>query len=128
MLKLISDSDTYEAIYDHGGPEEERPIFTLRRLSGDKVNTIDDQTTRVRADRSTDGKQPEVLVKSGTSRRLKIEASIVDWKNIQEGDGTPAECTKDNIGKLPAEVQTWLEDEIEKKNCLKGLGEEERKN
>lgn len=123
MLKLVDDNYTYEKVFKLEDETEDKcPVFVLRKLSANKKNTIDDQVT------SSDGKTNSISFKGGTARRLKIDASLVSWRNVFDNAGEPVECTPENKGKLPVEVQEWLENEIDGTNKLSGMGETERKN
>ena len=123
MLKLVDDNYTYEKKYKlDDEPEDKWPIFVLRKLSASQKNNIDDQVT------STDGKTNGISFKGGTARRLKIDATLVDWKNVFDNEGKPVDCTPENKGKLPVNVQDWLEIEIDGDSKVKGLGAEETKN
>ena len=130
MLKLISGDVTYEVKYKlEDEPEDQWPVFILRRLSAAQVNTIDDQVTRAKASKGSANNAPDVQLLGGTARGLKIDAGLTGWRNVFENDGvTEAKCNNVNKGQLPAEVQSFLEDEIDNANKLKGVGETERKN
>lgn len=123
MLKLVSDADTYELVYPISDePEEKYPVFTLKKLSGKEVNDIMDKLT------VTEPGSAKMAFLSGTSTRLKIRKALVDWKNVFDSDGKPVPCTKDNKDRLPSDVQSFLEDNINEVNRLAGYREEERKN
>ncbi len=123
MLKLVSDTDTYELVYSlKDEPEEKFPVFVLKKLSGQEVNNIQDKLT------ITEPGSTKMAFLSGTSTRLKIDKALVDWKNVFDKDGQPVPCTKDSKEKLPSSVQSFLEENINKVNKLAGYREEERKN
>lgn len=121
MLKLIDDKDTYEITHKlEDESEDKHPVFTMRKLTANQVNQIDDQLTKT-------GEGTTMHYLGGTSRRLKIESAVVDWRNVFDESGNPAPCNNANKGKLPASVQSWLEDDIDEVNKLRGTGREERK-
>lgn len=129
MLRLISGNVTYEEAYpEEGVAENDRTVFVLRKLSAKQVNEIDDQVTKVTQPKGSAKNDATVQVLGGTARRLKIEAGLVDWRNMQDEDGTEAACNSANKEKLPAEVQAWLEEKIDGANRLKGMEETEIKN
>lgn len=122
-MKLVSDAPAYQMVWEEEDkPKEQWPVFHLRLLSAGQVNAIDDQVTR------TEKKGARIHFLGGTSRRLKINAAVIDWENVQEEDGSEAKCTAANKEKLSADIQAWLEDDINKRNGLQGLEENERKN
>jgi len=125
MLKLVrSNGATYEEKYTLDDETEDKwPVFELRKLSSEQVNAIDDQNAR--ADKSA-----QMRFLTGTTRRLKIDAAVVSWKNVCDEDGTDVACTSKNKEALPAKVQAWLEEHINEKNGLDktSVGEADRKN
>lgn len=125
MLTLISNDVTYEKKWKlDDEPEDKWPIFTLRKLSSGQVNAIDDATT------ITAKKGARIQFLGGTARRLKIDVAVVDWKHVIDQDGSEAKCTTKTKEELPAEIQSWLEEDINKVNRLdtRGLEDDERKN
>ena len=122
MLKLISEDETYEKVWKlDDEPEDKWPAFILRKLTSAKVNSIDDQITKT-------AKGATIVYLGGTQRRLRIDAALVDWRNVFGSDSNPVPCNSTNKEKLPAEIQGWLEEDIEEVNRLRGLTAEERKN
>lgn len=125
MLKLISDADRYELVWEQSDqPRDSWAVFTLRKLTSGQVNAIEDQLTAMGSDKG----DRKLYFMAGTSRRLKIRYTLVEWKNIKLDGDKDAPCTDDNKEKLPAEVQTWLEESINEKNGLMGVPKETRKN
>jgi len=124
-MKLIG-TGTYEKVWEvPGEPKEKYPIFVLRKLTAGEVNDMDDQLTILKHE---GGKKTRMSVLIGTARRLKIRSAVVNWRNIEDDNGAPAPCSDINKEKLPAEIQSWLEDIIDEDNKLKGVSEVERKN
>jgi len=121
-MKLVSEGATYEKKYKlEDQPEDKWPVFILKRLSADEVNRIDDQSTSM-------GKKNAIQYLAGTVRRLKVDTALVDWRNIEEEDGSAAPCTSQNKAKLPASIQSWLEEDINETNKIKtGLEDAELK-
>lgn len=125
MLKLVSKSDTYEKVWkEEGDVPEERPVFILKKLSSGEVNSMDDQLTTL----SGVGGKAKVSLLVGTGRRLKIKYALVDWKNVVDENRKPVPCSDEAKERLPANIQAWLEQDIDIVNALKGVGVEERKN
>ena len=125
MLKLVSKSDTYEKVWkEEGDVPEERPVFILKKLSSGEVNSMDDQLTTL----SGVGGKTKVSLLVGTGRRLKIKYALVDWKNVVDENRKPVPCSDEAKERLPANIQAWLEQDIDIVNALKGVGVEERKN
>ena len=123
MLKLIKDDVTYEISFKlENEPEDKWPVFIMRKLSSAKVNSINDQITR------TEKGSTAMCFLGGKSSALKVDAALVNWRNVFDADGNPVPCTSENKGQLPAEIQSFLEENIDNENRLKGLGEKERKN
>ena len=125
MITLIKGGLQYEKVWEEEDkPEEEWSVFTLRNLSAGQVNSIDDQVT------ITARKGSQIQFLGGTSRRLKIKAALVDWRNVLDEDKKEVKCTDANKEALPAEIQSWLEDDINEVNRLdkRDLEETERKN
>jgi hypothetical protein len=128
VLKLVSDA-TYELAYkQEGEPEDKWPVFVLRKLSAAAVNRIDDQTMRLRQETGKRGENPDMHVLAGTARKLKIDEAVRDWRNVVDENENPVPCTSVNKERLPAEVQSWIETEIDGTNKVKGMPEDERKN
>lgn len=126
MLKISDprEEGTYEAKYElKDTPEEECPIFILRKLTAPEVENIDNQTTIAKP-----GKDGNVSFLAGTIRRLKIDKALVDWKNVCDKDGNPLPFTHANKLWLPVSIVSWIEDKINEDNDLKGIKEPERKN
>ncbi len=126
MLKLVSKDKlpTYDKVWELNDEGQENwPVFSLRKLNGEEVDKIDDQLTRTGG-----GKSTKMYYLGGTARTMKINAALVDWKNVFNEEGQPLPCTDENKGKLPADIRAWLEDDIDEVNRLKGIPEGERKN
>jgi len=123
-IKLVRDTDTYEVEYPQEGSDTP-PIFVLRKLSAGKQNWIQDQIILTEGTGRGGGKMRYL---SGSATRLKIDYCLTDWKNVLDDTGNPVPCTCDNKAKLPQDIQSWLEEQINKDNHLKGIGEDERKN
>ena len=125
-LKLVGAGDIYEIKYPISGLlEADWPVFVMRKLTIGQIADINDQS--IRTDGS--GKDAKIVFRSGTASRLKIEAAIVDWRNIVDEKGNPAPCNNSTKSALPAELQGFLESSIDETNrLLGGVTEEERKN
>ena len=122
-MKLVSDEVTYELTYKDPGEEdvEKHPVFVMRKLSASRVNTIHDRTMRME-------KGNKMTYLSGTSNKMKLDMALVDWRNIQDPAGGDVKCTSANKEKIPAEIQAFLLDDINKTNKLEGYEESEAKN
>ena len=121
-IELIKESDTYEAEYQDG--TETPPIFVLRKLTGKKWDSIQDQIMFTEGTGRGGGKFRYL---SGLSTTLKIDYCLTDWRNVNT-DGGAVPCTPENKGKLPQEIRSWIERRINKDNNLDGISEDERKN
>ena len=125
MIKLVDKTDTYELVWEQSDePKEKWAVFTLKKLTAGEVNSMEDQLTAMGSDKG----DRKLYFLSGTSRRLKIKYALVDWKHVTLDGINDVPCTDVNKDKLPAEVQIWLEDNIDEVNGLKGIREEKRKN
>jgi len=125
MIKLVDRSDTYELAWKQDSePKEKWPVFVLCKLTAGQVNNMEDQLTAM----SSEEGDRKLYFLSGTSRRLKIKNTLVSWRNVTLDGEKAAPCTDENKEKLPAEIQIWLEKDIEERNSLKGISEKERKN
>jgi len=125
MLKLVDRADTYEVDYKmEDTPEDKQPVFILKKLSAKEWNYISDRLTETEGA----GKSSKLRFLSGTSTRLKIQKCLVDWRNVFDKDDKAVPCNEINKESLPAVVQSWIEDVIDKDNGLKGFKEEEVKN
>ena len=122
-MKLVSDEVTYEATYPDPAEEdvEKHPVFVLRKLSADRVNSINDRTMRME-------KGNKMTYLSGTANKMKIDMAVVDWRNVQDAAGSDVKCSPTNKGKIAAEVQAFLLDDINKTNRLEGYEESDSKN
>lgn len=119
-IRLVSDTDTYDVVFDTGEEKPKRPTFTLKKLSSGEVNRIDDQMSEMGADR-------KMRFLAGTAERLKVKYAVVGWKNVLNPDGSEAPCNDTSKQQLPAKITTWLADIIDEDSGLKGIGAEERK-
>lgn len=123
-MKLIGEG-TYERVWKvPDDPPEKHPVFILRKLTAGEVNQMDDQITVL----TGQSKETKLSLLVGTARRLKIQLALMSWRNVELEDGQDASCTNENKEKLPADVQAWLENDIDEMNALKGVSESERKN
>lgn len=122
MLKLSTKEITYERKWElEDEPEDLWPVFVLRKLTSLQVEAIDDQVTVATG-------KAIVSFKGGTARRLKLDAALVDWRNVQDENGNVLPFTSAMRKLLPTEIQLWLVDVIDDMNGLKGMEEKERKN
>jgi len=119
MLNLVTD-ETYEKVYEGDA------VFNLRKLSAEQVNSIEDQITVMGIGKGSDDKK--LLFLGGTGRGLKVKYAVLSWKNVTIDGKSEAPCTDENKKKLPAKVQMWLEEDINKVNGLTGVDEETKKN
>ena len=118
---------TYERKYAISEqPEEQWPVFVLKKLSANEVQLILDQLAYVEAGTATSGVQQRL--RSGTTMGLRIRYALIDWRNIVDDDGKPVAGTDQNKEKLPGEIAYWLDDDILKVNKLGGLTKDEQKN
>jgi len=121
-MKLIG-KETYERRYPEEGIDvDKQPLFYLKKLTVGEKAAIDDSSFE------TDEKGV-VQFRGGSSHRLKIKYSLMDWKNVTDEGGNAIVCSDDNKDKLPLNVAQWLVVEIDD---LNGIGlkltEEEKKN
>ena len=118
MVKLINTKDTYEVKY----PKDDT-IFVLRKLSAREVGEIEDSMTIT----ERLGEKVTVRFLAGTAGRIKLKYAIVGWKNLVDDNGNQAPCSDVNKDRLPAEVRSFLERQIDSDNGLSALPEDERK-
>lgn len=116
-VKLISKNSTYEFTLPLKGEQEaDFPVFTLRKLAVEDVNRIEDKLV---ISRSNAGDDDSMGYLTGTGNRLKIEAAVVDWKNIFDDKGNPAPCNAQNKERLPSDIAVALVEHIDNENGLK---------
>ena len=122
-MKLVSDEVTYELKFNDPSEEDvtKHPVFVMRKLSASRVNSINDRTMRME-------KGNKMTFLGGTSNKMKIDMAMVDWRNVQDEAGADVKCSSANKEKIPADVQAFLLDDINKTNKLEGYEESERKN
>ena len=114
VVKLVSKESKYE--YGHkleDEPKDAWPVFSLKYLSAEEVMQIDDAIVVSAKDRE-DG----FSYLGGTAVRMKIDAALVDWKNVFDEKGNQVPCTTQNKLRLPSAIATALVKNIDEVNGL----------
>ena len=119
-MKLIDITETQEKIYTNT-EDENKPVFTLRKLTAGEVESINDSTSGL-------DEKNRLMYLGGTSIRLKIKYALVSWKNIVDSSGKEVSCNDVNKEKLPPAVALWLSREIDELSGLLGISEDVKKN
>jgi len=113
MIKLVNTKETYDV--DFKG----EATFSLRKLTADEVNRINDEITVSRGENS-------MVYLGGTSARMKINKALVAWTGITDSEGKEVPCTDANKALLPSEVQQFIIDKIDLDNGLRKTREDEK--
>jgi len=121
-MQLVG-KETYERRYvEEGVDVDKQPLFYLKKISVGEKAAIDDSVF-------VPYEKGDIRFLGGTSNRLKIKYSLVDWKNMTDESGKAVPCSDEAKDRLPQNVVLWLIMEIDK---LNGVGlkltEEQRKN
>jgi hypothetical protein len=117
MIKLVNTKETYDVTFKAGTDEE--VIFSLRKLTADEVNRINDETIVSRGENS-------MAYLNGTASRMKISKALTAWKGVADGEGKDVPCNDANKALLPSEVQQFLIDKIDLDNGLRKTREGEK--
>lgn len=106
MIKLINPKETYEV--DYNG----EAVFTLRRLTTDEVNKINDAVVVSRGEDS-------FAYLGGTAAKMKLQKALISWKGIADANSNDVPCNDDNKSLLPADVHQFIVDRIDIDNGFK---------
>ncbi len=118
-MQIVNVKETFERPYELS--EDPKPIFIIRKLTYGEVAAIQDETSLL-------DEKNRIAYLSGTSAKLKIKYSLVNWKNITDETGKELPCNDINKEKLPPNVAFWLVREIDKLNILNGISADDSKN
>jgi len=124
-MQLVDVKETYTFVLNVGDGDK-NPEFTMKKLTAFEVDRIDDVSTRLSVQKGDEGNN-QAIVLAGTTRDMKINYCVVDWTNINEKNGKPAKCTRENKRLLPVSVRAELIKHIDEKNELNPDKEEEEK-
>ena len=96
-------------------PQEQRPVFVLRPISGETALQFSDS---MQGEVSVDNGKALVNIKRGEYTVQVVRQGLVSWKNYYDIDGRQVDHTKGNIQNLPIGLLEELCDVITSRSNL----------